>query len=404
MLIKHLASLLYSLACVSQTSALVCPGDNSDRPVCTPTSAGSALVDDVPAIQDAIESCGDGGVITIPSGTTFSIRSPLDFGGCVYCDFQIEGTLLISDDVDYWSSHPSIMVVSGVQGLSMYSQTGSGVIDGNGQAAWDAFAADDSLSRPVLHAIQGASREIRIYDLTIRNAPMFFFTVGGRSSGVTYQDLQLSAVSTSSNVAKNTDGIDIGDASYVTVSSCTITNDDDCVAFKPGSNWVIVNDVTCYGSHGISVGSLGKAPGSTDTVSNIMVQNVMMHNSTKAVGIKLWPGGPKYGTAVVSNVTFDDVQVDNADYAAQIDTCYGEGEAYCAAHPSTAQLSNIGFLNFQGTTSTHHGSVVASLDCSAQGTCDIAFQDWSVRPSTGQGQVVCANVPDDAGITCGSSA
>ncbi len=69
---------------------------------CTPTSAGSSSVDDVPAISKALSTCVDGGTIIIPAGKTFAIRSPLNFSNCHACNFQIDGTLKVSDDLNYW--------------------------------------------------------------------------------------------------------------------------------------------------------------------------------------------------------------------------------------------------------------------------------------------------------------
>ena len=71
------------------------------RATCTPASGGDASIDDVPAIKAAISSCGTGGTIVIPAGYTYMIRSVLDFTGCTSCDFQIKGTLKVSDDLSY---------------------------------------------------------------------------------------------------------------------------------------------------------------------------------------------------------------------------------------------------------------------------------------------------------------
>lgn len=65
---------------------------------------------------------------------------------------------------------------------------------------------------------------------------------------------------------KNTDGFDVGASQFVTLRNIKVSNQDDCVAFKPGANFTTVTDITCTGSHGISVGSLGGGAGSRDTV------------------------------------------------------------------------------------------------------------------------------------------
>lgn len=88
----------------------------------------------------------------------------------------------------------------------------------------------------------------------------------------------------------------------MTIAHTTVTNQDDCVAFKPGANLVTVTDITCTGSHGLSVGSLGGSTGA-DSVTNVLVDGATMINSAKAVGIKLYDGASGHTAATVRNVT-----------------------------------------------------------------------------------------------------
>ncbi|KAF4626190.1 hypothetical protein G7Y89_g11973 [Cudoniella acicularis] len=369
------------------------------RAICTPTSAGNTATDDVASIQAAITSCGNGGTIVIPAGKTYSVRSALSFAGCSSCDFQIEGTLKVSDDLTYWEGKKSIFLMSKITTAKVRSLTGTGIIDGSGQAAWDYFATNTSYARPTLFYITG-STGITVDNIYFKNAPNVFHSATGSSKNILYTNIKLSAVSTSTNAAKNTDGWDIGPASYVTVKNATVTNDDDCIAFKAGASYVTVDTITCTGSHGLSVGSLGKS--NADVVQNIYVTNANMATSSKAVGIKVYPGG--YGTATVKNVTYDGITVSSSDYAAQIQSCYGNTAAYCASNPSNASMTDIYFKNFKGTTSTKYEPTIANIDCPASGTCDLYFSGWSVEPPTGTAQYLCANIDNTPGITCTSGA
>jgi polygalacturonase len=68
--------------------------------------------------------------------------------------------------------------------------------------------------------------------------------------------------------ARNTDGVDPVSESDVTIRDDMIQNGDDCVAVKsnaglPSRN-ITVDDVHCYGSHGLSVGS--QTAGGVDNV------------------------------------------------------------------------------------------------------------------------------------------
>lgn len=212
----------------------------------------------------------------------------------------------------------------------------------------------------------------------------------------------MDATSKSDNPAKNTDGFDIGASTNVIISDVTVSNDDDCVAFKPGANGVTVTDITCTGSHGLSVGSLGKS--SNDVVRNIYVSGAKMINSTKAAGIKTYPSGGSHGQSTVSNVTWTDVTVDGCDYAIQIQSCYGEDADYCEDNPGNAQLSDIIFDGFSGKTSGKYDEVTGSLNCGADGTCGVKVSSYTVTAPDGNSKVLCANTPSGLGVSCTSGA
>ncbi|PWY70749.1 endo-xylogalacturonan hydrolase A [Aspergillus eucalypticola CBS 122712] len=371
------------------------------RAVCTPTAGGDSSTDDVPAITEALSSCGNGGTIVFPEGSTYYLNSVLDLSSCSDCDIQVEGLLKFASDTDYWSGRTAMISVSDVDGLKLRSLTGSGVIDGNGQDAWDLFASDSSYSRPTLLYITGGSN-LEISGLRQKNPPNVFNSVKGGATNVVFSNLKMDANSKSDNPPKNTDGFDIGESTYVTITEVTVVNDDDCVAFKPSSNYVTVDTISCTGSHGISVGSLGKS--SDDSVKNIYVTGATMINSTKAAGIKTYPSGGDHGTSTVSNVTFNDFTVDNTDYAFQIQSCYGEDDDYCAENPGNAKLTDIVVSSFSGTTSDKYDPVVANLDCGADGTCGISISGFDVKAPSGKSEVLCANTPSDLGVTCTSGA
>jgi galacturan 1,4-alpha-galacturonidase len=266
---------------------------------------------------------------------------------------------------------------------------------------WDLFASDSSYARPTLLYITGGS-DIEVSNLRQKNPPNVFNSVKGGSATVVFSDLTMDATSKSTNAAKNTDGFDIGESTDVTIKSVTVSNDDDCVAFKPGADGVTVTDITCTGSHGLSVGSLGKS--SDDTVKNVYVSGATMINSTKAVGIKTYPSGGSHGLSTVTNVTYTDVTVDGCGYAIQIQSCYGEDTEYCEDNPGDAVLTDIVFKGFSGTTSGDYDDVTSNLDCGADGTCGITITDYTVVAPDGNDEVLCANTPSDLGVTCTSGA
>ncbi|KAM0326698.1 hypothetical protein ACHAQA_006569 [Verticillium albo-atrum] len=367
--------------------------------ICTPAAGGSSTIDDVPAIQSAIQSCSSG-TIVIPSGQTYHINSQLSFAGCSGCTLLLNGELSVSTNFDYWGGKSQVIAVSKISGATI---TGSGTINGNGQASWDYIITNTTYGRPKLLRVDN-SNNVRISGITIKDAPMFHVVTSGNSKDVVYSGLTLHSVSTSSNVAHNTDGFDIGPASFVTVLDSTVTNDDDCVVLKPGASNVNVTGVTCVGSHGLSVGSLAGGAGSNDIVADSIFKNCTVSKSNKAAGIKFFPGGSTHGTGSVSNVTWQDIICDSCDYALQVQTCYMSTASDCATNPSTGKISDVTISGFTGTTSGKYKDNVANIDCSTGGTCGITIKDFTVKAPSGNNKVLCANTPSTLGVTCTSGA
>ncbi|KAF9891456.1 hypothetical protein FE257_003922 [Aspergillus nanangensis] len=370
-------------------------------PTCTPTSAGSASVDDAPSIYAATQECGNGGIIVIPEGKTFNIRSPLNFSQCASCEFQLEGTLKFSDDLSYWNGTKAMISAFNLNGFKFRSLTGSGLIDGSGQAAWESFAADSNLGRPTMFMISN-STDVLLDNFKAQNPQGVFYSVGSKSANIAYSNLDLSAVSSSDTAPKNTDGFDIGDSSYITVDNVNVVNQDDCIAFKAGLNYLTVQNVTCDGSHGLSVGSLAKYPDHVDTVQNVYVRGAVMKNSAKAAGIKIYPGGTEHGYGIVTNVTWEDITVDNCDWAFQVSACYNEDETYCEDNPSNSTITDITLKNFHGTTNSRYSPTVAQFFCPVEGSkCQVHVEDWNVDAGSGTAEVDCDNISSDVlGIDC----
>ncbi|KAH9219146.1 putative endo-xylogalacturonan hydrolase A [Leptodontidium sp. 2 PMI_412] len=370
------------------------------RAICTPAS-GAASGDDTPAIAAAIKSCGAGGTIVLPAGKTYNMKTMLDFTGCVNCDFQIEGLLKASGDTTLWDGIRAMIYVGKIAGVKIRSLTGTGVIDGNGQNSYDRYATDTGFSRPTVIYISGGSN-IVLDNFRMKNAPSVFVNLRDATKVATFSNLNLDATSKSTILPKNTDGFDIGESTYATLTNIAITNQDDCIAFKPGANYALADGITCTGSHGISIGSLGKE--NPDTVQNVIARNIKMINSTKAAGIKTYPPGNGHALSTVSNVTFSGFTVQNCDYAIQIQSCYGETAAYCAANPGNAQLTGITFDNFSGTTSTKYSPTTGMLNCGSAGKCDVKVSKYTVKAGSGTGVVLCTNMPSTLGVACTAGA
>jgi galacturan 1,4-alpha-galacturonidase len=235
-----------------------------------------------------------------------------------------------------------------------------------------------------------------------------FFSATGGSTRITYENLTMSASTNKTNVKiKNTDGFNPGFVSDVKIMNVWVSNQDDCIAFKNGADTITVSNITCIGSHGLSIGSLGRGAGSEDFVRNIHISKAVIKKSTKAAGIKLWPSSSSHGTASVSNITWEGITVSDCEYAVQIQSCYGEKGTICKDNPSKANITGVVFKDFVGSTNGKFSPVVANLNCPAAGSCGVKFQNFNVKPGKGgQPKVLCKNTRGGElpGVTCSSGA
>ncbi|KAE8153795.1 pectin lyase fold/virulence factor [Aspergillus avenaceus] len=363
---------------------------------CIPKAGGANTVDDVPAIESAMAACPSGTVL-IPPQSTYHINSELQFTKCAGCTLQVEGTLLVSDDTKAWSGKEAVFNLEDVKGVSIVSTTGTGIIDGNGQAAWDLLDSEKDYSRvKCLIYLTGKTSDVKVAGITLKNPPNVFTSVKNRVTNVAYADLTLTAISNSKALPKNTDGFDLAGVG-IQITNTTVVNGDDCIAVQNGAADVTVIGIQCTGSHGLSIGSIGKTAGEVDTVKNILFRDAKMTKCSKAAGIKIYSGG--YGTADVSNVTWENVQVDESSYGFQLQSCYGSDDKECASKPSAAKLTDIVVKDFSGTTDQHNAPVVASINCPAKGTCGLSLTDMNIKTPSGEAEYQCANTAE-IGVEC----
>jgi len=173
-----------------------------------------------------------------------------------------------------------------------------------------------------------------------------------------------------------------------------------------------VQSLYCNGSHGISVGSLGQYVGEYDIVESVMVSNISMHNASDGARIKVWPNTPSTmsddlqgggGSGRVRNITYEDMFIDNVDYAIEITQCYGQRSlAVCQQHPSPLTIDNVVFQRFKGKTSSKYQPLIAMFACSSSKVCGNIFATGiEVVSPNGTRQAYCLNQnPEHLDVEC----
>lgn len=289
---------------------------------------------------------------------------------------------------------------------------GGGTIDGNGQVWYDLYAKNIYVLRPILFGTIGLNGG-SIANLKLRYSPQWYNFVAN-STDVVFDNIDISGYSQSVNTAKNTDGWDTYRSNNIVIQNSVINNGDDCVSFKPNSTEILVQNLYCNGSHGISVGSLGQYVGQIDIIENVLVYNISMYNASDMARIKVWPGSPSAlsgdlqgggGSGRVNNITYDTMAITNVDYAVEITQCYGQKNlTLCTEFPSNVTISNIKIQNLKGTTSKKYDPYSGYAVCSSDTVCsNILLDDIHVTSPGGKvDQFQCGKLDKSLlhGITC----
>jgi galacturan 1,4-alpha-galacturonidase len=278
---------------------------------------------------------------------------------------------------------------------------GGGTLDGNGQAWYDLYASNIYILRPILFGTIGLKTG-RIEDLKLRYSPQWYNLVAN-STDVVFSNIDIEGDSVSKNPAKNTDGWDTYRSDNIVIQNSNINNGDDCVSFKPNSTNILVQNLVCNGSHGISVGSLGQYVGEVDYVENVYIYNISMSNASDGARIKVWPGSASAlsgdlqgggGSGAVKNITYDTMKLSNVDYAIEITQCYGQKNiTLCNQFPSKLTISDVTIKHFSGTTSKKYQPLIGYLVCSSPSVCsDITIEDVNVKSPNGTNLYTCGSI------------
>lgn len=166
-----------------------------------------------------------------------------------------------------------------------------------------------------------------IKNLHIQNWPAHGFSLAN-CDGLTMDNITMdnsagdapNARSGTLAAAHNSDGVGVGTQSKnVVIKNMNIHNQDDCVAVTAADN-VSVSGMYCYGSHGLSIGSIG---GKTyNNVTNILFTDSTVVASSNGPRIK-----SNYNTTgYIANITYSNIVLqDITDYGIDVQQDYLNG-------------------------------------------------------------------------------
>ena len=176
---------------------------------------------------------------------------------------------------------------------------GGGVIDGRGYAtflgkdySWWQMARKAEPKNEKYYSsrliVANKADGLILYGITLHNSPNFHVSVNG-TNGFTAWGVHLVTPTDKSMDARNTDGIDPGSSTNITVAHSWIDNGDDNIAIKTGVSHMSVLDNHFYNGHGMSIGS--------ETYSGqsfLLVDGLTEDHTTSGIRIKsnVTRGGP----------------------------------------------------------------------------------------------------------------
>jgi polygalacturonase len=192
---------------------------------------------------------------------------------------------------------------------------GDGVIDGRGYAKilgkdyswWEmsrkAEPKNERYFTPRMIVASHADGLV-LYRITLHNSTNFHVSVN-QTDGFTAWGVHLLTPTTKGMDARNTDGIDPGTSTNVTVAHSWIDNGDDNIAIKAGVTHMSVIDNHFYSGHGMSIGS-ETVPGQ----SFLLVDGLTEDHTTSGIRIKsnVTRGGPVHDLTY-QNICMRDVKV-----------------------------------------------------------------------------------------------
>ncbi|XP_071695659.1 polygalacturonase At1g48100-like [Rutidosis leptorrhynchoides] len=352
---------------------------------------GDGKSDDIKAFQAAwADACkSDSSTIIVPSGYKFLV-GPTSFSGSnchKRMSFQVDGTILAPTNSEVWSSGVNQWLE--FTELVEFTIKGNGTLDGSGSVWWSESLHDDSIknendqvtsslggkmpkNKPMAVRVGGGS-DVTVTGITIQNSPQFHLAFEN-CDGVLVYGISISSPGDS----PNTDGIHLSSSKNVIIHHTNLACGDDCISIQTGCSNVLVHDVNCGPGHGISIGSLG-IDGTTACVSNITVQNIKIQNTMTGVRIKTWQGA----AGLVQGVTFSNIQVSEVEYPIMIDQYYCDHSS-CKNETSAVSITNIEYENIFGTYTVQP----VHLSCSDSKPCmDLRLSDIELQPKS-EGQEI----------------
>jgi polygalacturonase len=295
------------------------------------------------AIQKAIDDCyrTGGGRVTVPEG--IFITGQLTLYSNIELYLQAGAILKGSTDMkDY--PNGSFMIARGCKDVRI---TGTGTIDGTGEAFYDADF--QPLKRPQPFILFDSCQFIKLRDVKIINVPSHCFRIIN-SLEVLVEGIYMNFAERS----PNTDGIDIVDTRNVYISNCTLFTGDDAICLKNHKgkveNVAVTNCFIQSDDGGIKLGT-----GSSDTIQHCTFSNIVIRNTRYALAFFMQEGG------VYRFISFNNITIQNGGRNKNVYPIYMDVDKKV----KEGKLGLIEYINFSNIQIETKGNILIAGQPSA---------------------------------------
>lgn len=297
---------------------------------------------DTRRIQDALDGCAAGKAVVLKSNGAHNafLSGPLQLRRGVTLLVDGGAILLASRDPREYDRRPGVCGTVDQQGhgckpllsgedVADAAVMGDGVIDGRGgskllgqQVTWWDLAEQarkgGSQNCPRIMVLNRCD-SFTLYRITLRNSPNFHVSYNG-GNGFTVWGVK---VYSPQRGARNTDGIDPGNSTNVTITHSYIYAGDDNVAIKAGpgnpTTHMTIAHNHFYAGHGMSIGSNTDGGASAIRVTDLSVDGADN-------GIRIKSNSSRGG--LVDDVVYEDICIRNTKNPIFMDSNYSYiGEA-----------------------------------------------------------------------------
>ncbi|CAK5270836.1 unnamed protein product [Mycena citricolor] len=246
-------------------------------------------------------------------------------------------------------------------------------IDGNGASYWDGKGSNGGTFKP--HPFIKVKGYGTFQQFTVLNSPAQAISVGTTGGATTISHVTVDNSLGDTKGGHNTDAFDVS-ASDVTISSCTVMNQDDCLALNSGDN-VVFEDNSCANGHGISIGSMATGK----SVTNFKALRNTVTNSLYGIRIKVQASATG---AKVAGALYDGNKLSGiTSYGVLITQSYPAN----AGTPGTGgPISGVAFSGGKTTVAGTSNAYGLVIDCGAcTGTWDFSGLDIT---AAGKGHIL----------------